>query len=320
MRIPASGRDHLLETPRQMPACGGWSQRTTSVYTQTRSPQQQGIFLLWVAWPAGISVPMPVVKAARGKMVNHVKSLCVSTWKRNIHLTPGYWPKTVSRPWLASEEGRQGSWPRPRRKGKRTSVTSFSGWPQPIKHLAPCVALLCAQHPVPVAVVVPSVLASCLAEPLRSPRRASRCHIWDQPACIIGLDPEYVGPLAGRASSVPRACHVASGWLPVCPLGPWLRPAWPFWAWLFLFPLSAGSASQDWLLAPVPNPCFPSQLCAGGIKWSDVSFTCVMAQRAYLKWKEKAEERICKEWKVESLMFTLAVNLSIVLGLGECVP
>lgn len=61
---------------------------------------------------------MPVVKAARGKMVNHVKSLCVSTRKGNIHLTPGYWPKTLSRPRLASEEGRQGELTKTQKKGK----------------------------------------------------------------------------------------------------------------------------------------------------------------------------------------------------------
>lgn len=77
------------------------------VSTQTFSLQQQGIVLISVAWPAGSSILIRVVKAAKGKMVNHVKSLSVSTQKGGIHLTPVYWPKMVSRPRLASEEVRR---------------------------------------------------------------------------------------------------------------------------------------------------------------------------------------------------------------------
>lgn len=61
---------------------------------------------------------MRVVKAAKGKTVNHVKSLSVSTQKGNIHLTPVYWPKTVSRPRLASKDMRKRDLTKTQKKGK----------------------------------------------------------------------------------------------------------------------------------------------------------------------------------------------------------
>lgn len=132
MRIPASWPNHRLQ--------GGMRfQRMTFVWTQPRSPQQRGSFLLGVARPAGSSIPMRVVKAAKGKMVNHVKSLSVSTQKGGNRLSV-YWPKTVSRSRLASEEVLKGDLTETQKKGKE-GTTSFSAWPQHIKHLAPCVAL-----------------------------------------------------------------------------------------------------------------------------------------------------------------------------------